>query len=67
MVVLFRPMIVLMLYIVVSNERQREMAGAGTLAYESFEFFFVFLFFCFVQTTIIASDGPSYFRWAVVA
>lgn len=61
MVVLFRPMVVLMLYIVVSNERQREMAGAGTLAYESFEFFFSF----FVQT-IIASDGPSYFRWAVV-
>lgn len=65
MVVLFRPMVVLMLYIVVSNERQREMAGAGTLAYESFEFFF-FFFFRFVQTTIIASDGPSYFRWAVV-
>lgn len=62
MVVLFRPMVVLMLYIVVFNERQREMAGAGTLAYESFEFFFSF----FVQTTIIASDGPSYFRWAVV-
>ena len=44
MVVLFRPMVVLMLYIVVSNERQREMAGAGTLAYESFEFFFLFLY-----------------------
>jgi len=65
MVVLFRPMVVLMLYIVVSNERQREMAGAGTLAYESFEFF-LFFFSFFVQTTIIASDGPSYFRWAVV-
>ena len=63
MVVLFRPMVVLMLYMVVSNERQREMTGAGTLAYESFEFVF---FSFFVQTTIIASDGPSYFRWAVV-
>ena len=31
-----------MLYIVVSNERHREMAAAGTLAYESFEFFFFF-------------------------
>lgn len=42
MVVPFRPIVVLMLYIVVSNERHRGMAAAGTLAYESFEFFFFF-------------------------